>query len=398
MIKEIISILFKVVKPKNDVVMFSSFFGQYNDNPKYVSEKLHEVAPDIKIYWIIDENRCNCDDIPEYIEPVKSRSLRKFYLQNRAKVLVDNLAGWYNMVVPQSRYNLYKLIKNKKVYNLSTWHGTPRKKIGVEAYEYDERNSAFFSTSDLIICNSDYLYNIFRVCYQDKVPFLITGTPRNDILINITDKQIIGLKEKLGLNQRKRTVLYAPTYRSIESGYDYEDNFDFLYGLDINNLIKVLHKKFGGEWQFVFRGHQFDQSRSDFKSFVKNIDIDFVDGNRHDDMAEYLSVSDILITDYSSSMFDFAITGRPCFLYTPDREIYENSLRGVYEIDLPYNNNDSNQELFNSIYEFNMEYYNTKNKKFLKTIGMREDGNASSRVVDIILSKLKTDKLGENDE
>ena len=386
--RQMLSALFKFIEPDRESVCFMSFYGLYNDNPKYISEKLHQLHPAIKIYWCIDYNRCNISEIPDYVHVVQMGGVQKLIIQNKCRVLVDNLAGWYSMAIVKSDCFLINMIKNKKVYNLSTWHGTPLKRIGIDAYE-NKNGLTFFTTSDLLMSNSKYTDIIYKQCFQDKMEIRLTGTPRNDILVNIDKKRINDIKKKFGIEDGYRLVIYAPTFRDSGTGLNDNENFDFMYGIDVQMVVNSLKKRFGGEWKFIFRGHQFDQKKNDFKSFRKLMGVEIIDGNLFEDMAEYLAISDVLITDYSGSLFDFIITGRPCFLYTPDKEFYEKSIRGVYEITIPYKYNVNNEELAESICKFDEIKYCKAIEQFAKKLGVFEDGKASVRAVEIIMEQLR---------
>ena len=117
-----------------------------------------------------------------------------------------------------------------------------------------------------------------------------------------------------------------------------------------------------------------------------------INGNIGDDMAEYLACTDILITDYSSSMFDFALTGKPCFLFAPDREHYEKKERGFYlDYDsLPFPISYTNEELIKNIQKFDDAAYRERVLRFLEEIGNVEDGKASERIAQCIVHFIET--------
>ena len=117
-----------------------------------------------------------------------------------------------------------------------------------------------------------------------------------------------------------------------------------------------------------------------------------INGNLNDDMAEYLACADILITDASSSMFDFALTGKPCFLYFPDVEHYDKVERGFYfdiQRDLPFPLSVNFDELCEQIQSFDEEKYAVGIKELLENIGNIDDGNSSKRVVEYIVEHIK---------
>jgi CDP-glycerol glycerophosphotransferase len=130
----------------------------------------------------------------------------------------------------------------------------------------------------------------------------------------------------------------------------------------------------------------------DVKSIVETYGTSvIINGNLHDDMAEYLLCADALITDYSGAMFDYALTGRPCFLYVPDRENYEKRERGFYlDFDgLPFPKSNSFAEFLNHIQLFDQDAYRNNLQSFLKQIGNIEDGYASTRILKDILSFMR---------
>ena len=151
-------------------------------------------------------------------------------------------------------------------------------------------------------------------------------------------------------------------------------------------VLTYLGKRFSGNWVIVMRLHQkVEQMISD--------DLDgivFFNGNSHDDMADYLLVSDVLITDYSSCFMDYLLTDKPCFLYAPDYEKYRNVERGTYfEIEeMPYPYSFNEDDFLQSIINYDDFAVLQKKRNFIKRIGLIDDGHSSERIVDEIISKL----------
>ena len=206
------------------------------------------------------------------------------------------------------------------------------------------------------------------------------GSPRNDFLIGSNDQKKVQMKLHLGIPLDKKVLLFAPTFREsvYESGIHQFEKLDFL------KLSEVLTKQFNGEWCFVFRVHHEVMKEINaygYRSkYEKNL---IIDGNLHDDMAEYLLTADVLLTDYSSCMFDFALTKRPVFLLTLDKERYCNDERGLYmSMDqLPFPYAMEPEELYRNIAEYDSELSKYKIELFLDKIGNREDGKSSERIV-----------------
>ena len=115
---------------------------------------------------------------------------------------------------------------------------------------------------------------------------------------------------------------------------------------------------------------------------------------RYDDIQELLAISDILISDYSSLMFDFTITKRLCFLYVPDLEEYQSKDRKLYfnVKELPFKIAKSNDELIDKIVNFSNEEYNKSLELFLNKIGSYENGKASQKIAELIKNKIEEER------
>ena len=360
---------------------FRSFNGQYNDNPKYVSEELHRRYPEMKIVWAIRDGKA--ESFPDYVKtvPLNSKEYAKYI--SRAQIVVDNYSGCRTNYLKKNnlikRFVFWMMSRHRKgQFCLSTWHGTPLKHISLDEPQY--KNAAFskaYYNTDMLIAGCDLTANAFKTAFRWNEEILMCGTPRNDILFNTPDETI---KERLGIPKNKKVFLFAPTFR---------DDVDMsgvhqLKELNIEVLLDSLNKKFGGEWCFVFRSHNLVMAAIQDSSVKLNANI--INGNAFPDMAEYLSCTDVLLTDYSSSMFDYMLTKRPVFLYTPDLFNYNNSERGFYfDIEsTPFSIAKNVDELMKNITEFDKNEYIEKVEDYLLKIGNKEQGTAAKSVVDEI--------------
>jgi len=387
----IYSFLSIFLKYKNNTVLFDSFGGQYNDNPKYISEKLHELYPDIDIVWTRSDKSKTLP--PSYVKVIEYGSKDYFEYLYTSRVVIDNHSGLRTLYAKKDHFFkniLYSFISRKRKGQLciSTWHGTPLKKIGLDMPGGDSLRCHM--NNDYMISGCGLTERVLTSTNRIKVVVKTYGTPRNDLLLDLNiDSSDIRKKLKLPLN--KKIVLYAPTFRNslIFSGIKQMNELDF------EKLLNILNLKFGGDWCFVYRLHNKVQDRIDL-SKIKNKfpNIDYFNGNIDDDMAPYLQVSDILITDYSSSLFDFALTLKPCFIYAPDLEHYKNDERGFYfDIkDLPYPISETSEELYSSILNIDLDNMKNNIKLFLKDINNYEKGTASLSIVNDILNFLRTKK------
>ena len=373
--------IYRIFPVSNKTVLFISFGGQYNDNPKYILLKLHKIYPEAKIFMAVSS--VTRDKIPLYVTPIRYGSLRYYIKFATCAVVVNNMLG---VIAPVTFTYLGKLMKKKEQLTIGTWHGTPLKKIGLDdvasrlkQYSYEQ------ILSDYVIAGCKFTKDILAMCVQRTTyPVSLTGTPRNDILLN-GETELALLKSKLSLPQDKKILLFAPTFRDdvYESGIHQMETFD------IPLILEECSVRFGGNWVFVFRVHKMVLLSIDTSTYESQF---IIDGNKGDDMAEYLACTDILVTDYSGSMFDFALTGRPCFLFAADREHYEKVERGFYlDYDsLPFSISYTNDELIENIKSFDEMSYQRKIEKFLDNIGNVEDGKASERIAKCIVHFIKT--------
>lgn len=388
------SLYYSLLPVKKNTVLFSSFYGQYNDSPKYVSIRLHELYPQAKIFWVYSDKLH--DELPEYVTPVEFKSSQYKKLTFTASIVVENHAGIRASSYWGNKFGIKKLLalmyskKRKKQFNISTWHGTPLKHIAA-----DEPNCGrvrHYTNSDYLSAGCTLTANAFKTAFLNSTPVKHYGTPRNDILLNgQADNK--ALKEKLGIPADRKVILFAPTFRGATDDFNLDmSGISQMREFDFDKIFEALHNKFGGDWCFVFRVHYNVLLNIDVAAIAEKYGGLIINGNKGDDMAEYLQCTDVLLTDYSSSMFDFALTGRPCFLYVPDREHYENDERGFYlDFDnLPFPSACTQSELLNSISEFNEEKFKTDTRRFLNEIGNFEDGHASERIADDIIKFLNT--------
>lgn len=372
-------------------VLFYSFDGMYNDNPKYISEELHAQRPEVEIVWV-HSSKCH-DKLPDYVNCVESKTSAYYKAIFSANVVVDNYTGLRAGF--SSKINLLRRLicvlysrRFKGQYNISTWHGTPLKHLDLDQPGINRKRIKYYSGSDYFIAGCEHTKKALISGFSLNVPFKLYGTPRNDILFRM-DIDTKKIKKKLSLPCNQKIVLFAPTFReNVEmSGVSQMSSLNFA------KLIESLKMKFGGLWCFVVRVHHSVMQKINTAELIQKYrGVQIVDGNIGDDMAEYLACTDVLITDYSGSLFDFALTKRPCFLYAPDREQYEKVERGFYmDYDaLPFPKSYTAEELVKNIASFDEIRYGQKVEKFLEDIGNVEDGHASKRVVHDILRFLDT--------
>ena len=367
---------FKILSkhPKNRVVFISFCGTQYSDNPKAISEYLHEKHPEIKQVFLLTKYKEWKDRIPNYVKCVKMTTFNKYYYISSSKVVVDNDSLAYA--------NTKNIIKSKNQLFIETWHGDRGFKkcfkcANNELYNY--RFAAEEGKIDYFVTGSTFAEKTTYDMFKFNGEFFKIGCSRNDVLFNIDGNQYKGVRKKLGLEEDVKILLYAPTYRTYQQKTKEEIDFD--------RLVNALEKKTNQKWVVVYRSHHVKAFLNDTKKYI--------DGrSSFGDMAELLPYVDMLITDYSSCAGDFILTGKPTILYLEDYNEFEKSDKGFF-FDIkqsPYLSAATNDELINII-EHNTEKDYKKNcKDVLEFYGCYEDGKASEKICDLIIQFLKFSK------
>src|SRR5699024_4905372 len=282
---------------KSKVIVFESFRGKYySDNPKNIYEYLKANNYDYTYVWIVKNRRV---EIPGKPERVKRFSLRYYYYLARAKYRVMNSRLSRNLQKP-----------NGVVY-LQTWHGTPLKKLaldmdevhipGITAEAYKRNFVKETKKWDYLISPNYYSTKIFRRAFDFQGKIIESGYPRNDILYNWNETDVVRIRQKLKIPSGKKVILYAPTWRDNE--YYVKGQYKFELQLDLERMKTRL----GDEYVILLRMHYFIANQfyvAPFSDFAFDV-------SDYDDIAEIYIISDILITDYSSVFFDFANLKRP---------------------------------------------------------------------------------------
>lgn len=369
------AIFFKT--PLKNQVLFVCFEGrQYGDNPKQIATHIHEKRPDTKLFWTV--NAKNKDmTLPTYFNKVIINSIRYAWIKNRSKIIVSNGAGTMLMNLRGWKRCYIPFIRKKGQIEVATWHGTPLKHIGADIPGSEYSKNSLLSSATVLISSSEYETRIFQSAFLNQIEIQCLGYSRNDCLFLANyDKE--EKKRQLGIRPNSYVLLFAPTFRdgNLEmSGPAQMKMIDF--GL----LSSRLSEKFGGEWQIVLRFHNLVCPQMDFSNVSENQRV--VKGDISDDMADYLSVTDILLTDYSGSMFDVLKTGIKCFLFTPDSEEYEKK-RGLYIplTALPFPKAETFLELLSLISDFDEEKYNLLVNHFIEHVKPKNDGFSTKRICD----------------
>ncbi len=361
------------------VIIFESNLGRnYSGNPRFIYEEMVARGLDklYACYFILEDTRI---ELPGSIRKVKRISLLYFYLFAKAGLWVSD-----------TRMPTY-LKKRKDAVYIQTWHGTPLKRLALDMKQvsmegeksledYKRKFAKNTRTWDYLLSQNSYSTEIFRRAFAYNKEILEIGYPRNDILFKDNNSATISLiKKRLGLPLDKKIILYAPTWRDNEHygslKYRFSSQMDYSYLMEELSQDYIILLK-----AHYLVGEQIDISK--YQGFIYQFKASF-------DIAELYLVSDILVTDYSSVMFDYSILRRPMIFFTYDLEEYKDTLRGFYfdfikEAPGPFAL--TTKQLVRAIQDYNFEEYRDKYDAFSVKYNHADDGLASKKIVDLIFS------------
>jgi len=291
------SVMSFFVPLKKNLILFSSFSGKkFNDSPKVLYEAILEKfgSQKFEMIWAFE----NPDQFANLrLKTVKINSFRYFRIAFRAKYWITNV-------------NIERGLSFKKkgqIY-LNTWHGTGPKTAGNAVNGRKDYN---FKKVNYICADGEYLRDMFvRDFNAKKESVLLCGRPREDVLYKSDNQQSNETKQKYGIKDGDFVILYAPTWRET-SGNDEIDHPDVqLHVLEILTAIpsaKILFREHSISSD-VFRNGRFNNR--------------FISATDEPEISSLFIVSDVLITDYSSSIVDFSILGKPFICFAPDYDDY----------------------------------------------------------------------------
>lgn len=342
-----------------------SYYGRgYSDSPRAVAEELHRRG--WKIYWVV-RGAPEIMTLPEWVTPVILDSFGAIFHLCTAELWVDNCRKWaYTKKRGKTRY-------------IQTWHGFPLKCIEGDAAnvlprEYLVAAKKDSRLADLFLSDSSFLTDIYRRAFWYQGPVLECGFPRNDVLVHGNPAAEQAARSTLELSEDVKLLLYAPTFR--------RDLNLAAYDVDYSRCVKALEARFGGKWLILARLHPNIAERS---AFLK-LDPQYVlNASYYPDIQDLYLISDALLTDYSSVMFDYLQTGKPCFLYVNDLDAYRDDRNFTFDLaKLPYPCAATNDELSEIIEQYDPDAQRTAVQAFTQEFGIHTEGNAAKLCVDYL--------------
>ncbi|KUL74302.1 MULTISPECIES: CDP-glycerol glycerophosphotransferase family protein [unclassified Streptomyces] len=279
-------------------------------NPAAIAAKLTELAPQIHPVWVVTPE--NAALLPPHTDHVLPGTPRYREVLATAKYLVNNV-NFPNAVV-----------KRPDAVHLQTHHGTPLKRMGVDQMDFPAAAKGLdfpallsrIDKWDFSVSANSHSTRMWERAYPSRFVSLDHGYPRNDVYYRATAADIRAIRARLGIAPERRAILYAPTHRDYEAGWTPR--------LDLATLADRL----GEDTVLLVRGHYFyDGTPSPLTALRRTGRI--IDVSSYDPVEDLALAADVLVTDYSSIMFDYANLDRPIVVYADDWETYR-STRGVY--------------------------------------------------------------------
>ncbi|MDO8731467.1 MAG: bifunctional glycosyltransferase family 2 protein/CDP-glycerol:glycerophosphate glycerophosphotransferase [Actinomycetota bacterium] len=377
----------------SNLVVFSEYWGSgFGCNPKAIFDALPVVAPHLKAVWIMEKDKT--DRLPAGVAHVAPNSLKQWVVLARAKYFVNNVnfPGGF--------------VKRPGQLMIQTMHGTPLKHCGLDVMGHDVASNAIDPNRvaprkanrvvapdaarsrqefvdllrrsdnwDFAVSSNSYSTEMWGHAYPCSYDWLEYGYPRNDVLVNAGPADVQASRARLGVRPEQQVVLYAPTYRDVEG--------DTSLRIDFADLIEHVSEDF----VFIVRAHHTTSLGPRINDLVASGRV--IDGSALLSIIDCYLASDLLITDYSSVMFDFAVLNRPIVIFADDWEAYQEA-RGTY-FDLlasPPGAVAVNQAELVKVF-VNREFEDRDNQERLAEFRTRfcsfDDGQAARRIIEQVM-------------
>jgi CDP-glycerol glycerophosphotransferase len=350
-------------------VVYQSFLGRYSDSPRVLYERLRE-RPGTRHTWLLD--------------PAHAAA----FPDDATTVCVDDpavpgLLESADLVVANT-HTEYDWDKSPGTTYLQTWHGTPLKRIHNDVLfappgrlEYLDKDVARW---DVLLSPNTVSTPRLRKAFGFDGPVWETGYPRNDLLVGPDAAAVrAAVRAELGLDHDETAVLYAPTWRDDEKFR--EGGLEIPMHLHLGALVERLDAESpdGSRHRVLARLHNMITDRSHAEVAPGVSDVSF-----YRDVRDLYLAADVLVTDYSSVMFDFVLTGKPIVFYAYDLDRFRDQIRGFY-FDLfpqaPGPVVQTEDQLVEALVHLDQGRYAERYRTFCETFWHLEDGHATDRVL-----------------
>lgn len=373
-----------ILPVKKKRILFSAGEGrQYACNPKYIFEMLFKSDGShfFDYIWVLNDKEKLPEAFRENVKTVRYLSFKHILALLTSGTIVNNLG--IEPIIPKRRSQTF----------INTWHGGGAYKIVSSDMAFYTRSQKYYASlmRDLRSKSTDYFLSSCgrftevssRDFNIDEDKFIPSGMPRNDRFFypsSKRDEERKAFMKKYDIPADNLLVLYAPTFRG--NHHEQQDIDNQVCRAEVADALSV---RFGKKVSFLFRSHLPQDASSGQRNEKK---LELTDMTAYPDMQDLLDYADVLITDYSSSIWDYSLTGKPAFLFTPDLESYL-SERGFYTpIDRwPYTYVTTVEDLCSAIRNFSEKDCRERIDRHHKELGSFEEGTAAEAAMGIIVSK-----------
>lgn len=364
--------------------------GGFGCNPKYLVQELHKRNPKYKFVWFVNDMG---KEFPDYIRKVPNTLWSRAYWLSRSKVWIDNYRKPYGTCKRRKQYYLNVNHYTIGIKCTGLWRG---KGFSEMAYLVSRNDSDMID--DLVI-DSEWCEQVSPKGLVYDGTYLKTGAPRCDVLYGDRTKYKKLFKNRHGIPEDAKVVMFAPTFREgAKNGK--RSVYSELWTVDFKRLLTTLENKFGGQWYVCVRVHpqlapSFDRyTNEEIKEFV-------IDESQADDMYEILAGMDAYITDYSSACFEAGFARMPVFIYADDIQKYakdrgslmwniaddpidnirnNKNITPEMDVKFPFSVARNNDELEANIISYDNSQYITDLENTFKTMELVFDGKASEKL------------------
>ena len=365
--------IYSVVRIDRAKVVFDNFDGRdVGCNPGYIAKYMSKHFPQLKLVWLLAPKFSG--NHHSWVSYASSTFIGKTIAMASAKVVVYNtvnaMSGW-----PKKKGQTW----------VQTGHGSfGIKKIGLDVGETRRRKiEREQKKTNYFLSNSSFESRVFSSGFlYPKYKIFEFGHARSDVFFNeeLMAQGIANVRQKLGLGSHK-LLMFAPSFSDAD--------ISLIQQFDVPRIKEALAMRFGGDWVVGVRPHPRTLNKlSRLGSSATNcLGADIVDLSDFSDMQELLMVSDVVVTDISSCIFDFLLLARPCFFYLSKEMEDENQDQVYFPFrDTPIAVSNDIDILIQNIASFNSESFYEEVGVFLKNAGSFEDGQASKRAAELIFS------------
>lgn len=365
-------LLYLIPVKKNRIMFYANNRKGYVCNPAALLHALLQSYPDeYEFIWVTR--------FPDTCEPrknitvVRQRSLRYFLSFIRTKFFITN-----DMVDEA-------LIKKRGQIFLNTWHGGGAyKKVGTttitEDAEFAKNFHKWYGRLDYFVSSCQMCTDTYTEAFHlSPHAFLETGTPRNDIFFEEHNEIRERVRDFYHLSHQTRIILFAP---SFQMSAPEKENYDMAI---LSDVARQLQKNTGEPWLVLYRSHYFrEDDNFEKQSFI-------ADGNRYYEMQDLLYTADILVTDFSSCVWDFILTGRPIIVMENRLREYEKEDRGFFVPyqEWPFLKIETLSELTSVIVQYKDTDFTHAYMAHTKKMGSFETGTSCRQIINTIIRGAK---------